>query len=464
VRACGAASRAGGLGAGRPQRLQRLRPGARRQAARKVLRLALVSAETSFDPPQTNSDANTVTILANILEAPLTLRLSSRARCALEPCTAAALPEISADGRTITVRIRAGIHFADDPAFKGRRRELTAHDYVYSIKRFYDPQYNSGDLYLFENAKLPGLAALREAALKSRRPFDYDTEVEGVRALDRHTFRIVLGDANPRLARLRAGRPGPVRRGGARGGGALRPAPSAATTVGTGAPPPEALAPRLADRAGALARLPRRPLPGRARPTARWRASIAARLAGRALPLVDEIVLDVVEEAQPRFGCPSWTAPTTGWPRPRSSPALAAPQGRLAPLPAEEGGDAAARALDPFMRMSYFYMGDPVVAATRAEGGAPGTPSPWPSTPRPPCGASGRAGDPWPQCASSRPSPRATTPAYRAARSARTTRHARRRCSICAAPWTATATAGARPADGRPLCCAWPVPAASAPG
>ena len=50
------------------------------------------------------------------------------------------MPEISADGSTWTIRVRPGIHFADDPAFKGRKRELTAADYVYSWKRLLDPQ------------------------------------------------------------------------------------------------------------------------------------------------------------------------------------------------------------------------------------------------------------------------------------------------------------------------------------
>ena len=47
--------------------------------------------------------------------------------------TAAALPEMSADFRELTLRIRPGIFFADDPAFKGRARELTAGDYAYTL-------------------------------------------------------------------------------------------------------------------------------------------------------------------------------------------------------------------------------------------------------------------------------------------------------------------------------------------
>ena len=91
------------------------------------------------------------------------------------------MPEVSADGRVFTVQLQSGIYFADDPAFKGQPRELVAQDYVYSLKRYYDPRYNSSDLYLFESLKLPGLSEQRELALKTRKPFDYDVEVEGVR-------------------------------------------------------------------------------------------------------------------------------------------------------------------------------------------------------------------------------------------------------------------------------------------
>jgi len=168
---------------------------------KKVLRLPLVSPETTFDPVQTNSDLNTGTILAHIFEAPLTYDYLARP-ARLVRSTAAAMPEVSADGKVFTVRLAQGIVFADDPAFKGRRRELTAADYVYSIKRFYDPKYNSSDLYLYETLKLPGLAALRERALKTRQAFAYDTAVDGIRALDRYTLRITLGVANPRFIYL----------------------------------------------------------------------------------------------------------------------------------------------------------------------------------------------------------------------------------------------------------------------
>ena len=46
---------------------------------------------------------------------------------------AAALPEVSADGKRFTVRIRPGIFFDDDPAFDGRPRELVAAEAVTAL-------------------------------------------------------------------------------------------------------------------------------------------------------------------------------------------------------------------------------------------------------------------------------------------------------------------------------------------
>ena len=82
---------------------------------KKILRYAFPIAETGFDPAQIN-DLYSATVTAHIFEAPL--RFDYLARPAqLRPNVAAAMPEISSDFRTITVRLRPGIFFADDPAF-----------------------------------------------------------------------------------------------------------------------------------------------------------------------------------------------------------------------------------------------------------------------------------------------------------------------------------------------------------
>lgn len=163
----------------------------------KVLRYAFRVAETGFDPAQI-SDLYSRTIAANIFDAPLQLEFLARPVRA-RPNTASAMPEVSADYKTFTFTLKPGIYFADDPAFKGKKRELVAQDYVYSIKRHYDPKLKSPNLYSFENDKILGLSELRQELIKAGKPFDYDREVEGLRALDRYRFQIKLADGNPRF-------------------------------------------------------------------------------------------------------------------------------------------------------------------------------------------------------------------------------------------------------------------------
>lgn len=329
-------------------------PANARAEGRRVLRVPFPSAETGFDPVQINSDANSVILIAQILEAPL--RYDYLARPArLQPCTAQALPELSDEGRVFTLRIRPGIYFQDHPAFGGRPRELVAEDYVYSLKRFFDPQYNSGDLFNYEPAKIPGLAALRERALRGA-PFDYDTPAAGLRALDRYTLRVELGVPDPRFV-YRMAEPGLW-------GAVAREVVEhhgkdvMAHPVGTGAF-------RLKSwRRGSRIVLERSPsFRGEVyagtpadHPLAR---EIAASLAGRRLPLVDEVVIDIVEEEQPRWL--SFLDGTYAWlPVPGPYVARAVPKGQLAPYLARRGVRAQ-RSLQADMVMTYFTMTDPVV-------------------------------------------------------------------------------------------------------
>ena len=169
----------------------------------KTLRYAFLIAETTFDPAQV-TDLYSRTVIAGMLEAPLEFEFMAQP-VRMRPATAAALPEISADFKTFTFRIRPGIYFAEDPAFNGPegrqvRRELVAEDYVYSIKRHYDPRWKSGNLYILENAKILGLSELRRKLMAEKKPFDYDAPVEGLRTLDRYTFQVKLGVPTPRFA------------------------------------------------------------------------------------------------------------------------------------------------------------------------------------------------------------------------------------------------------------------------
>jgi len=164
-------------------------------AAEKVLRWAFQVAETGFDPVQVN-DVYSAIIFGHIFDAPLTYDYLARP-FKLKPATVAALPEVSADGKIWTVRLRPGIYFADDPAFRGKKRELTAQDYVYSLKRHFDPKNKSPNFYLLDK-RIVGMDAIRRQALAGGK-FDYDREVEGLRAIDRYAFRIVLTEPTPNL-------------------------------------------------------------------------------------------------------------------------------------------------------------------------------------------------------------------------------------------------------------------------
>ncbi len=166
-------------------------------AERKVLRLMFSSGETSFDPARI-SDLYSRAVTTHIFEAPYEYDYLARPTH-VRPLTAAGMPEVSSDFRTWIVRIRPGIYFADDPVFKGRRRELVAQDYVYAFQRVVDPANISPIEANVIDLKIKGLAAARDAAVKGKKPFDYDAPIEGLRAIERHTLRIELDEPRPRF-------------------------------------------------------------------------------------------------------------------------------------------------------------------------------------------------------------------------------------------------------------------------
>jgi ABC-type transport system substrate-binding protein len=264
----------------------------------KTLRYAFLIAESTFDPPQI-TDLYSRTVAVGIFEAPLeTEFLAKPAR--VRPNTAAELPTVSEDFKTFTIRIKPGIYFADDPVFRGQRRELVAEDYVYAVKRHYDPRWKSGNLYFFENAKILGLGELRKKALDERKPFDYDTPVEGLRALDRYTLQIKLGVPTPRFLQNTFD-------DGSVTGAVAREVVEAygdkigEHPVGTG---PFRLVQWKRSSRIVLARNPgyrevfydEHPPEGNAR-----LQDIARTLKGRRLPMVDQVEISIIEEPQPRW-------------------------------------------------------------------------------------------------------------------------------------------------------------------
>jgi len=331
----------------------------------KTLRVAFNTGEVGFDPPLV-SDQASVVINAHIFESLLTYDCLARPAL-LRPLTAAALPELSSDFKRLVFTVRPGIFFADDPAFKGnelgKRRELVAADYVYSIKRYYDPQVRTEHLYQFENAKLLGLSELRRRVQKSKQPFPYDEPVAGLRVLDRYRFEVNLAEPDPRFVHVFAapGYSGAVAREVVEAyGDELMAHP-----VGTG---PFRL---KAWRRGSSIILERNPgfreqiFDSLAPPGDAQAEAMAAHLRGRRLPLVDRVEISIIIESQPR-----WLAFLGGeldqLLLPSEFATLAMPGAKLAPYLAQRGVQARSQ-VGAEVKHSYFNFDDPQVGGYAPE-------------------------------------------------------------------------------------------------
>jgi ABC-type transport system substrate-binding protein len=156
-----------------------------------VYRHAMDGAPGSLDPARASS------IYANFLAVNLYDTLYRYRYLArpyeLAPNLARDLPEVSENGLVYTIRLKPGTRFIDDPAFPGGAgREVTAHDFIYSIKRHFDPAALAQGAWLWQG-RIRGLEEWKQAGS------DYDQAVAGLRAVDDHTVRIELTAPFPQL-------------------------------------------------------------------------------------------------------------------------------------------------------------------------------------------------------------------------------------------------------------------------
>src|SRR5258705_8439326 len=290
---------------------------------RKVVRTSYPSAESKLDPAAESDEASS-SITGVIFDSLLQYDYLARP-AKLKPRAAAALPEVTANGTVYTIKLKPGIYFTPDPAFKGKPRELVAADFAYSIKRLLDPKLKSQWLFLVEG-KIKGADAMMAEAKKTGR-FDYDRQVEGLRAVDKYTLRIELNNTDygfPFVLAL------PATSAVAREGRELYGEDFHAHPVGTG---PFLLKQWIrGSRIGLDANPGYREdiFEGDGRDDASSQ-EIATRIPRQRLPLVGRIEIYVIDEAQPR-----WLSFLNGEheyirPLPEEFAQIAMPGGELAP-------------------------------------------------------------------------------------------------------------------------------------
>lgn len=118
----------------------------------------------------------------------------------LVPNLAAAMPEYSADGKVMTIKLRDDVTFHDDQCFEGGKgRKFVANDVVYTLKRFGDARVNTQGSVTLVEGLIEGfddfmkLTKSPEAAnLKIN-----EVQVSGIQALDDHTVQIRLLKPSP---------------------------------------------------------------------------------------------------------------------------------------------------------------------------------------------------------------------------------------------------------------------------
>ena len=324
----------------------------------KTLRVAFAAAETGFDPAPIG-DIYSQYINKAIFD-PL-YKYDYLARPYKIVPNTATMPEISPDGKTWTIKVKPGIYFADDPVFKGKKRELTAADYVYSWKRILDPKMRSNNLQVFDG-KIVGAEPIISAAREGAK-FDYDAPMEGLQATDRYTIRLKLNfPSYDLLADLTTSATAAVAREVIDAYGDENHW-TMANPVGTGAY-------RLKEwRRGQKIVLEANPnyreeyFPESSAPEDR---PLIAKMRGKKLPIIGRIEISIIDESNPRllaFQNRELDYVTVPADLPRN---VLGPDNKLKPELAAQG-IILERGVQPAITYTYFNMEDPVVGGYTKE-------------------------------------------------------------------------------------------------
>lgn len=167
-----------------------------------IFKVALKDDVKTLDPANAY-DSVSLDILPSIEETLLQYKYLED-QMVLEPLLADSLPEYSKDGLTATVKIKKGVFFQDDAAFKangGKGREVKAADFIYEFKRLAIPAIQSQGSWIFEG-KIVGFSEF-EKKLQAAKPEEFkkvfDEPIAGFVAKDDYTLEFKLTQPYPTL-------------------------------------------------------------------------------------------------------------------------------------------------------------------------------------------------------------------------------------------------------------------------
>ncbi len=163
---------------------------------KKILVFRRANSFRSLDPAKQFDEAS-AQIIKNVYSTLLQYQYLSRPYT-LAPELTTAMPVASKDGLEYTFTLRQDVRFADDACFAGGKgRLVTVDDVIYSFKRFADANINAQS-YVLMQGFIVGMDEFREQTRKLGTQTKYDQlDIPGIIKISDWAFKIKLTQANP---------------------------------------------------------------------------------------------------------------------------------------------------------------------------------------------------------------------------------------------------------------------------
>lgn len=178
-------------------------PGSHPELDRKTLTFSLPDDVKSLDPALVY-DSTAMDVIPLTLES-LYQYSYVKTPLELEPLLAAALPEVSDGGKTVTVHLKPGTLWQDGDFFPGGKgRALTASDFIYAWKRLALPELQSPSTWIFDG-KVAGWDEWRRTLNNAKdKAAAFAAPLTGFDSPDALTLRLHLVKPYPQLTHILA--------------------------------------------------------------------------------------------------------------------------------------------------------------------------------------------------------------------------------------------------------------------